>query len=255
MATENPILLESYEAAEDLTADQYKFVILDATGKARRPDSGTEIAIGILQNAPPLGQAAVVMELGRSKIQMNGAVGATAFIGLEYVSAVDAGKGRDVSADLSKARAIMIDPTDNEDDLGSCLLIGPVPALSTYLGHTTVTTYNTAGVLAMTAAMLLGGLILRDPNGAGRSDTVPSAASIVAAVANAAVGVSFEFTIRNTADAAETITVAQDGGATVTLSGTMTIAQNNSKRFLAVLTNVTSGSEAVTIYSLGTVVH
>jgi len=35
----------------------------------------------------------------------------------------------------------------------------------------------------------------------------------------------------------------------------MTIAQNNSKRFLAVVTNAGSGTEAVTIYSLGTVVH
>jgi hypothetical protein len=130
-----------------------------------------------------------------------------------------------------------------------------VPSLSTYLGHTTVTTLTTAGVVALTAAQLLGGLILRDPAGAGRADTVPAAADIVAAIPNAAVGVSFEFTIRNTADAAETITVTQDAGSTVTLSGPMTIAQNNSKRFLAVLTNVTAGSEAVTIYSLGTVVH
>jgi hypothetical protein len=67
------------------------------------------------------------------------------------------------------------------------------------------------------------------------------------------VGQSFEVTIRNTAGAAETITVTTATGAT--LSGTMTIAQLNTRRFLAVLTNVTSGSEAYTLYSLGTVVH
>ncbi len=35
----------------------------------------------------------------------------------------------------------------------------------------------------------------------------------------------------------------------------MTVAQNNSRRFLAVCTNVTGGAAAVTIYSLGAAVH
>lgn len=118
---------------------------------------------------------------------------------------------------------------------------------------TTVTTDATAAAITMTAAQILGGLILRDPNGAGRADLVPTAANLVAAIPGAEVGTSFEFTIRNTADAAETITVTTNTGAT--LSGTMTIAQNNSKRFLARLTNVTVGSEAYALYSLGTVVH
>lgn len=116
---------------------------------------------------------------------------------------------------------------------------------------TTVTTDATAGALTYTAAMLLGGIILRDPAGAGRSDVTPTATLLVAAIPNCAVGTSFEFTIRNTADAAETITVT--AGTDCTLSGTMTIAQNNSKRFLVVVTNV--ASPAYTLYSLGTVVH
>jgi hypothetical protein len=37
----------------------------------------------------------------------------------------------------------------------------------------------------------------------------------------------------------------------LTLSGTMTIAQNNQRRFWVRLTNVTSSSEAATIYSVG----
>lgn len=255
MSLENPVLVESYPAGEDLSADQYKFIVLASDGTVRRPNSGTEVALGILQNAPIAGQAAVVMEVGRSKLQMNGVVAPGTFVGLEYVDAADAGKGRDVSDALGYARAVCIEGASAEDDIGSVLLTGPVPALSTYLNHATVTTINTAGAAAFTAAQLLGGLILRDPAGADRADTVPAAEDIVAAIANAAAGESFEFTIRNTADAAETITVTADAGATVTLSGTMTIAQNNSKRFLAVLTNVGAGTEAVTIYSLGTVVH
>lgn len=115
----------------------------------------------------------------------------------------------------------------------------------------TVTTTSTASAVTFSASEVLGGIILRDPNGAGRADLVPTAASLVAAISNPNVGNAFRFTIRNTADAAETITVTTNTGAT--LSGTMTIAQNNSKDFLAVLTNVTSGSEAYTLYSLGTV--
>lgn len=116
----------------------------------------------------------------------------------------------------------------------------------------TATTLTTASALTLTAAQLLGGLILRDPNGAGRTDTTPTAALLAAAVPGVAVGSFFEFTIRNDADAAETITVAAGSGGTT--KGTMTIAQSNMKRFLVHFTNVTAGSEAYNIYSLGTVV-
>jgi len=117
------------------------------------------------------------------------------------------------------------------------------------LTKTTVTTKATAAAVTFTADEVLGGLILRDPAGASRADLLPTAASLITALDNPEIGASFEFTIRNTADAVETITVTTNTG--LTLSGTMTIAQNNSKRFLAVVTSAT----AITVYSLGTVVH
>jgi hypothetical protein len=122
------------------------------------------------------------------------------------------------------------------------------------VGRTIVSTVNTAGAAAYTAAQLLGGLILRDPNGADRSDVTPTGTQIAAALTDAGcgsniTGLSFEFIIRNTASAAQTITVT--AGTNVTLSGTMTIAQNNSRRFLCVM----SGASSATVYSLGTVVH
>lgn len=119
-------------------------------------------------------------------------------------------------------------------------------------GAMTVTTKTTAAAVTYTAAELLGGLILRDPNGAGRSDVTPTAALLKAAFPGVNTGTAFEFTIRNTADAAETITITAGTG--VTLSGTMTIAQNNSKRFLLQFTN-TGSTPTATLYSLGTVVH
>ncbi len=119
---------------------------------------------------------------------------------------------------------------------------------------TTPTTITTAAAVTYTGAQFLAGLILRDPNGAGRSDVTPTAALMRAAVGRPAfVGQTVEFVIRNTADAAETITMTAGTG--VTLSGTMTIAQNNTKRFQLVFTNVTPGQEAATLFSIGTMVH
>lgn len=112
----------------------------------------------------------------------------------------------------------------------------------------TATTITTAGAVTYTAAQLKAGLILRDPNGAARADLVPTGALLAAAIPGVAVGTSFEFTIRNDADAAETITLttALTGS---TMSGTMTIAQNQMKRFRVVFDSTT----AYTVYSLGAV--
>jgi len=253
MATENPVLKLSAPAIEDLTNDRYRFVVLTSTG-VRRPNNETEALFGILQNAPAQGEAAEITILGTSKLEMNAAVAVNTFVKAEFVSESDAGKGKTAAAALAYARAVVIAPTDTEDELAEVLLIGQVPGITqTGWFQATVTTDATAGAKTYSAAELIGGLILRDPAGGARNDVTPTAAQIVAGFAGGVVGSSFEFTIRNTADAAETITLTAGAGAT--LSGTMTIAQNNSKRFLCRLDNVGSGTEAVTIYSLGTVVH
>jgi len=117
------------------------------------------------------------------------------------------------------------------------------------LNNVTVSTISTAAAVTYTAAQVTGGFILRDPNGGGRSDVTPTAEALLELL-NPVIGSGFVFTIRNTADAAETITVTAGTG--VTLSGTMTVAQNNSKEFLVVCTNAAKGSAAFTVYSLGT---
>lgn len=253
MATENKILDLAWPASEDLSNDQYKFVVLTPTG-VRRPDSETEVPVGILQNAPGAGEAASVRVMGVSKLQMNGAAGVGAFVMPEFVSAADAGKGKNSSGAPAYTRAMLLEASDAEDDLASALLAGFFPAINDAVAHaTTVATVATAGPRTYTAAELAGGLILRDPAGAARSDVTPSAADLAAAIPGAAVGSGFELVIRNTADAAETITLTAGNG--VTLSGTMTIEQNNSRRFLVVCTNVGAGTEAATVYSMGSFVH
>jgi hypothetical protein len=147
----------------------------------------------------------------------------------------------------------VIEASAAEDDLCSVQLIGPFAAypdrVGMLAGTATVTADATAGANTWSAAEMLGGILLRDPAGADRSDVTTTAALLVAAITNAAVGMWFEFVIRNTADADETITLT--GGVGVTLSGNMTIPRDTDKRFLAVLTNVTAAAEAVSIYSLG----
>lgn len=120
---------------------------------------------------------------------------------------------------------------------------------SYFMPARTVTTDSTASAVTYSASVFLGGIILRDPNGGGRSDVTPTAALMYEELGYPEVGASFEVIIRNTADAAETITLTAGSG--VTLSGTMTIAQNNTKRFIGVVTS----PSAITIYSLGTSVH
>jgi len=248
MAGENKLLVISAPAIEDLSNDQYRFVVLASTG-VRRPDTEAEVAFGILQNAPVEGEPAAVMVYGISKLQANDALGVGDFVMQEYVSAADAGKGKTSIGAPAYTRAVVVEAAAAEDDLCSVLLTGTFPAINDAVAHvTTVTTDTTAGANTWSAAELIGGLMLRDPNGASRSDVTPTAAAIVGAIAGAIVGSSFEFTIRNTADAAETITLTP--GAGVTLSGLMTIRQGCSRRFLAVCTNVTGAAEAVTIYDI-----
>ena len=97
----------------------------------------------------------------------------------------------------------------------------------------------------ITAEIVLSGLVLHDPAGDVNAE-LPNAEDLAAAMGVATVaGRSVRFVHRNTADAAETITVTPGTG--VTISGTATIAQNNSKEWLLVFDSPT----AYTAYSLG----
>jgi hypothetical protein len=111
------------------------------------------------------------------------------------------------------------------------------------------TTANTTGARTYTAAEILAGLIQRDPNGASRADILPTAVSVVAALPYPAVNQGYAFTVQNTADAAEAITLTVAAGGT--LSGTMRVGQGETRTFLLLLTNVGSGTEAYTCYALG----
>jgi len=119
------------------------------------------------------------------------------------------------------------------------------------LAHkTTPASISTAGAVTLTAAQLLGGIIVRDPNGAGRTDTLPTAALLVAACPGAVVGTTVQCVIINGADAAEAITIQEGTGGTwdANFGAAKTIAQNTTKTVRLRLTNVTAGAEAYVIY-------
>jgi hypothetical protein len=122
MTTENRVLDLSWPAAEDLSDDKYHFVVLTSTGTIRRPDTAAEVAVGVLQNAPESGEAAVVRVIGVSKIVANDALAIGKFVGPEYVGAADAGKAQDNSASPAYARGILLEASAAEDDLASVLL-------------------------------------------------------------------------------------------------------------------------------------
>ncbi len=128
---------------------------------------------------------------------------------------------------------------------------GDTTTLGSQSGFTTVTTLTTAGNEIYTASQLRGGLVLRDPSGGNRSDDLPTAANFVSSVHDAAIGSSYEFTIENTADASESITITgTDPGVTLDPDSSFGIAENQSRTFKVVFTNVTAASEAVTVYSI-----
>lgn len=124
MVTENRILDISFEANEDLSNDQYRFVVIDATAKkVRRPDAANEKAAGVLQNAPKSGAAAVVRIEGISKIRAAGVLAINAMVTPEYVDAADAGKGLATTTAGDYVRGIVVEGAAAEDDLGSIRLV------------------------------------------------------------------------------------------------------------------------------------
>lgn len=101
----------------------------------------------------------------------------------------------------------------------------------------------------LTAAQSFNDIIRGVPTAAATYTTATAAAIIAAIGGDCAVGTTYMLVVLNASAGANTITVA--GGTGVTVSGVATVAQNASKIFLGRVTSVTAGSEAITLYGLG----
>jgi len=127
MAIENPVLVMTFEAAEDLSAYQYRFVTqYGFTGKTvGLMNAATDIPVGILQNAPTIGQMAEVMVIGVSKCVANDAIAVGLYVKAEYVSTSDNGKADAADTDYDNVVGLVVNASGAEDDLCSVLLTGP----------------------------------------------------------------------------------------------------------------------------------
>lgn len=115
----------------------------------------------------------------------------------------------------------------------------------------TPASYATVGPQTYTAADVLSGIIVRDCAGAGRSDVLPTAALLVAAMTGPQVGDVIRCSVVNGSDAAETLTIGAGSGGGFDANQTAAsrvIAQNGSKVLTIRLTGVTSGAEAYVAY-------
>jgi len=113
----------------------------------------------------------------------------------------------------------------------------------------TEATDATAGALTITAAMVLGGLLTRDPAGSARADVLPTAALLVAAITSTFVNQELKFLIVNMADAAETITLTAGVGGTMHPPA-VTIVQNEAKKFLIKITSIASANESYDVFAM-----
>lgn len=109
---------------------------------------------------------------------------------------------------------------------------------------------TTDGNVTYTAAQMLGGRIVRSGLSANRTDAVDTAANIVAAIPGAAVGMSFQFLLDNSDDASTIDFSGASTGVTYRppLNGVASLAAAHAGLVTVVLTNVSGGSEAVTVY-------
>ncbi len=102
-----------------------------------------------------------------------------------------------------------------------------------------VTAVAVTNAATPTAAQLLDSKLFVATPTEDTTFTLPTAALVLAALTDEAVGTSFEFTIVNLASAYETV-VTTNTGWTITGGGLMTVFDGTSATFLAVVTSTTA---------------
>ena len=119
-----------------------------------------------------------------------------------------------------------------------------------------VITYSTAGNVTFLPTDVLGSFIIHAIGASTRTDTLPSAASLIPLIEGAQVGSSIEFIVRNTGSV--TLTIAVGAGGTANAGDTLTIATVSQRTFLLVVTALPDqygNGAAYTLYSEGAVAY
>ena len=105
----------------------------------------------------------------------------------------------------------------------------------------------TAGT-TLVAANIISRSIIRSGPTTAFTDTLDTAANIVAAIPGVQSGYGFELTVTNTTSQIETLAVPSAGGVSFVLTGSQTseIQPQNATRWWVSVTNATSGQQSVT---------
>lgn len=112
------------------------------------------------------------------------------------------------------------------------------------------TEITTAGAATYTAEQVLSGIIIRDPSDASRTDVLPTAALLVAALTEEKIGDTVEVMVVNTADAAETITIdaGTGGGFHASQTAASKIIGQNATKILKIRITGVGSSAAYVVY-------
>ena len=114
---------ETFKAAADLSAAQYHFVKLNATGGIVLCDSADDVPIGVLQDDPAGGQDGNVMLSGTTKLEVErGAAGTAVAIGDRI------GTGGNGRADTKAFAAAANAATNTASVVGRALTAAPASA-------------------------------------------------------------------------------------------------------------------------------
>jgi hypothetical protein len=124
MSYENVTETYSGPAAVDLSTYQFKFVIIGAAGIVTITAGAAAKCLGVLQNAPALGDTAVVAIAGRTKIRAGaGGLALNDYVTNEHIGAADTGKGIATTTIRQPVRGICVKTATAEDDLGVIRLV------------------------------------------------------------------------------------------------------------------------------------
>jgi hypothetical protein len=130
MTWEKNQTLVSLPAAADLTAYQYRAVVIGSDGTVNLPKTDvTQIALGILQNAPDEGEEAVVaVAPGVSKAQAGEALDAGVLVGPEWVD--DNGDSGKVIATVATAYTLGLTLSAGAEDNLVTVLLGNIAVIT-----------------------------------------------------------------------------------------------------------------------------
>lgn len=221
------------------------------------PTGGVTTGVGVLIGT----RFVVALVTAVAGAKFNGA--AEGVWDLAKVSAQAWGEGDKIYWDQANGRCTNV-PTAGLRLIGVCVLAAANPSSTGRLdiseGNALLeddsapapASHADVGPVTLTAAEVLGGIIVADTNGAGRTYTLPTAALLVAALPGVAVGDVVRCLIVNGADAAEVLTLAAGAGGGFDANQTASsrvIGQNTSKVIAIRFTNVTPASEAYVVYA------